>query len=326
MGGTRRCSITVPVSRDTPEPERTIEVVFEGSPTRLDRFVATLEEIASRSAAERLISEGNVRVNGTVRDKAWMLRAGDRVEVRIPAPEPSGLVPYEIDLDVRYEDEDLMVICKPAGLVTHPAYGHANDTLVNALIARNERLSTIGGEIRPGIVHRLDKDTSGLMLVARNDAAHLALSRALKERRIKRNYLALTCGVIHRSRFEVRAPIGKHRGTFKKMAVDALKGKDAATIFTVRETFERFTLVEASLLTGRTHQIRVHLSSIGHPVAGDPLYGGLKCAKELPLSRLFLHAWRLEFEHPRTGVPLAFEDTLPEELERVLAFLRGEGR
>lgn len=289
---------------------------------RLDVYLASTDAVPSRSAAQRLIAGGWVRVNGEVATKRHVVRPGERIDVYLPPEEPGELTPEPMPLDIRYEDEHLIVLAKPAGLVVHPARGHDSGTLVHALLAHTDELGSQSGEDRPGIVHRLDKDTSGLMLVAKTDAAHVALARQLKDRHIKRCYLALACGVIHRGRFEVRAPIGRHRGEFRKMAVDTLRGKEAATVFTVLERFARFTLVEASLKTGRTHQIRVHLSSIGHPVAGDPLYGGIKCARDLPLERLFLHAYRLEFAHPTTGKPMSFEDELPPELAHVVGHLR----
>lgn len=288
---------------------------------RLDLFLTKIPEIHSRSFAEKLISEGLVEVEGARKPKSYKLKQGEKVVVTIPPPIEFKITPFEIEIDIKYEDNDVIVISKPSGLVTHPSPGHWNDTLVNALYSKAKSLSQIGGVVRAGIVHRLDKDTSGLMVVAKNNNAHLSLTHQLKERKVKRHYLALTCGAILRSKFEVRAPIKRHRKYFQKMAIDLEKGKEAITCFKVKKLYQRFTLVEASLLTGRTHQIRVHLSSIGHPVAGDPLYGGIRCARGLSLERLFLHAVYLEFRHPRTGETMMFKEELPVELQKVLNVL-----
>lgn len=303
------------------EDKKVIEAIVREGGERLDVFLTTFPEIRSRSHAEKLIIEGYVLVNGKLKDKSYRVKPGDKVTVTIPPPKVFELIPYDIDLDIRYKDDDIVVLSKPSGLVTHYSPGHLNDTLVNALIAKVGRLSTIGGPTRPGIVHRLDKDTSGLMVVAKSDKAHLFLSRRIKERKVKRTYMALACGNIYRTEFVVQAPIGKHRTEFQKMTVDFNRGKTAITYFEVVKNYRGYTLLKATLGTGRTHQIRVHLSTMGHPIAGDPIYGGIKYARPLPLSRLFLHAILLEFEHPTTGKWMRFEDKLPQELQRVVDYL-----
>lgn len=302
--------------------EKTIEVIVKEDGKRLDVFLSSLTGVRSRSYAEKLVSDGYVLINGKEKDKSYRVRLGDKVTVNIPLPQIFELVPYEIDLDIRYEDDDVVVLSKPSGLVTHSSPGHWDDTLVNALIAKVNHLSTLGGPTRPGIVHRLDKDTSGLMVIAKSDDAHLFLSRKIKERKVKRTYITLVCGNIYRSEFIVQAPIGKHRTQFQKMTVDFNRGKSAVTTFEVVKNYQGYTLLKAALGTGRTHQIRVHLSTLGHPVAGDPIYGGIRCARRLPLSRLFLHAVLLEFEHPTTGKVVRLEDELPLELQTVVEHLK----
>lgn len=304
--------------------EKIIEITAEVDNVRLDAFLASLPDIPSRSFAEKLIIEDRVTVDGRLRDKAYRLRPGQRVRVVIPPEKVSGLEPYHIPLKIVYEDEYLLVVSKPSGLVVHPSHGHKNDTLVNALVAHGVRLSGLGGVTRPGIVHRLDKDTSGLMLVAKTDEAHKFLAGKIKERKVKRQYLTLACGNIYRSRFEVRAPITRHRQDFSRMTVDFNRGKFAFTYFDVIKVYNGFTYLKATLGTGRTHQIRVHLATIGHPVAGDPIYGGLKCARPLPLNRLFLHATAIEFEHPATGKIMTFNEPLPPELQKVIDFLEAQ--
>lgn len=301
--------------------EKIIEIIAEVEDVRLDAFLATLPDIPSRSFAEKLIIEEKVTVDGRLRDKSYRLKPGQKVRVVIPPEKETGLEPYHIPIKIVYEDEHLLVVSKPSGLVVHPSHGHKNDTLVNALIAHGVKLSSLGGLTRPGIVHRLDKDTSGLMLVAKTNEAHLFLAGRIRERKVKRQYLTLACGNIYRSRFEVRAPITRHRQDFSRMTVDFNRGKIAYTYFDVIKVYNGFTYLKATLGTGRTHQIRVHLATIGHPVAGDPIYGGLKCARPLPLKRLFLHATAIEFEHPVTRKIMTFTEPLPQELQEVIDFL-----
>lgn len=308
------------------EKEKTIEITAEVENIRLDAFLAGLPDIPSRSFAEKLIIEERVTVDGRVRDKSYRVKPGQRVRVIIPPEEESKLEPYDFPVKIVYEDEHLLVVSKPSGLVVHPSHGHKNDTLVNALIARGIKLSGLGGITRPGIVHRLDKDTSGLMLVAKTNEAHMFLAGRIKERKVKRQYLTLACGNIYRSRFEVRAPITRRRQDFSRMTVDFNRGKYAYTYFDVIKLYGGFTYLKATLGTGRTHQIRVHLSTIGHPVAGDPIYGGIKCARALPLNRLFLHATALEFEHPATRKIMQFSEPLPEELQQVIDYLERQNQ
>lgn len=291
---------------------------------RLDVILASFDEIPSRSFAEKLILENRVFVNGRLRNKSYRPRPGEKIEVFLPPEKEVELVPYDYKVPVVYEDEHIIVVNKPSGLVVHPAYGHYNDTLVNALVGMGVKLSSIGAPLRPGVVHRLDKDTSGLMVLAKTDEAHARLVQMLKSREIKRVYLTLACGNIYRSRFSVEAPITRHRNEIVKMTVDFERGKYALTHFEVLKNYCRFTYLRATLATGRTHQIRVHLSSLGHPVAGDSLYGGIKCSRNLPLERLFLHAARLEFYHPVNGKYLSLESPLPDELQRVIDFLESE--
>ncbi len=293
---------------------------------RLDVFLALQKEISSRSFAQRLIEEGLVRVNNDKVTKNHRLTEGEFVSLKIPPPRLLSLIPEEIPLDIFYEDKDVVVLSKPAGMVVYPAHGHPSGTLVNALLAQIKDLSGIGGVLRPGIVHRLDKNTSGLMMVAKNDKTHRILSNELKERKVKRFYLALVHGVVEVDSGTIDAPIGRSLQERKKMAVTERKSREARTTFKVKQRFRQHTLLEAKLETGRTHQIRVHMRYINHPVVGDFTYGYKKREKNLGLSRQFLHAYRLEFIHPTSGEKLAFKDKLPEELENVLRYLQDHER
>jgi 23S rRNA pseudouridine1911/1915/1917 synthase len=313
-------------------PGRTDLVVAEGEEARLDVLVADRLGI-SRSRAARLIEEGRVMLNGAEPRKRDRPVAGDRITVEVPPPEPSPLQPEDIPLDIVYEDSDLLVVNKPAGMVVHPAPGHRSGTLVNALLHRVQDLSGIGGVLRPGIVHRLDRDTSGLMLVAKHDDAHRALSAALKARRIRREYLAACWGHLAEDRMTVDAPIGRHRRDRKRMAV-VEGGRRARTRFRRLERWEAADLLRVRLETGRTHQIRVHLLHLGHPVVGDPIYAAGRergfsgdarlWARELArrTPRLFLHATELRFEHPTDGRSLRFRAPLPDDLAGVAAWAR----
>jgi 23S rRNA pseudouridine1911/1915/1917 synthase len=298
-----------------------IDFVVDTEGLRLDVIVASFEEIPSRSFAEKLILEGRVLVNGRVVSKSYRPKPGEKIEVYLPKEKEAVLEPYDFPVKIVFEDEHIVVVEKPSGLVVHPAYGHYNDTLVNALVAMKIQLSPIGAPLRPGVVHRLDKDTSGLMILAKTADSHIELTRAIKERRVKRTYTALACGNIYRSRFSVEAPITRHRNEFVRMTICYERGKYAITHFEVLRQYQNFTLLKAVLGTGRTHQIRVHLASFGHPIARDPIYGGLKCARALPLNRLFLHACELEFSHPVNGKLLKFKSELPEDLKKALEFL-----
>ncbi len=302
---------------------------------RIDVLVAELEHIPSRGVAQKLIERNCVRVNGQTVTKRYKVRGGEKLRVEIPPMEPSELEAEDVDLDVRFEDSDMIVLSKPAGMVVHPAHGHWSGTLVNALLGHADDLGTLAGEERPGIVHRLDKDTSGLMLVAKNDESQAALSSAIRQRLVERRYLALVHGRIAPDTGLVDAPIGRHPKDPRKMWVtDARGSKQAVTSFTVLERFEAgarddgYTLIECKLQTGRTHQIRVHAAFIEHAVVGDQLYGRCKAKEDLGLTRQFLHAYRLGLEHPVTSEMMLFTDALPEDLATALRSLadRSEGR
>ena len=308
-----------------PPAEQRIELVAgDEAGDRLDTWLAARLDV-SRSRAAQLIQEGRVTLNGAAPRKRDRPAPGDRVEVVIPPPEPSALTPEAIPLTIVHQDEDLLVIDKPPGLVVHPAPGNPTGTLVNALLHAVDDLSGIGGVLRPGIVHRLDKDTSGLMIVAKHDRAHRRLSAALKRREIHRGYLTVSWGHLEQDRQTVDAAVARSRRDRKKMAV-AEEGRRAVTHFRRLERWLAADLLAAELETGRTHQIRVHLAHIGHPVVGDPVYGGGGArgisgtargwARELQsrTPRQFLHAARLVFEHPRTSERMEFEAALPPDL------------
>lgn len=288
---------------------------------RVDHVLAGRAGIVSRTAAQRLIAGGHVTINEKVCSKHDVVHAGDLVTYEVPPPRETGVCPEPIDLDIRYEDADLIVVSKPAGLVVHPSHGHDSGTLVNALLHHCPDLSGIGGEKRPGIVHRLDRDTSGLMLVAKNDTAHVELARQLKRHEIERTYVALARGNVPMDEGIVDAPVGRSPRDRKKMAV-TVNGRVARTRFRVIERLKGYTLLELSLETGRTHQIRVHLAHIGHPVAGDLQYGPSRQTKDLGLERQFLHAIRLDFKHPRTHEAMSISDELPESLSTALEAAR----
>jgi len=287
----------------------------------------------SRTRVQRLIADGWVHVDGATPMKSDPVEPGSRIEVLVPAPQPVEAVPEDIPLQVIHEDHDLLVVDKVAGMVVHPAPGHPRGTLVNALLHHVEDLSGIGGRLRPGIVHRLDRDTSGLLVVAKTDEAHHALSDALRRRRVKRLYLAAVWGHLPESPLDVDAPIGRSRTNRKRMAVVA-EGRHALTRLRVRERWESAELLDVALGTGRTHQIRVHAAHLGHPVVGDDLYGpgwerGMSgpdqgWARELArrTPRQFLHATRLAFKHPTTKVEMRFHSPLPDDLERVAEWAR----
>ena len=300
---------------------------------RVDRFVADVTGL-SRSHVQKLISAGNLTSDGVPLRANSMVGAGTPLQLVVPEPEPLDLPPApEIDLRIVYEDADLLIIDKPSGLVVHPSPGHSDGTLVNALLAHGgaEAFGGIAGVRRPGIVHRLDRDTSGLLMVARTDAAQASLMAQLKARRVKKTYLALVLGEVAASVGRIEAPVGRDPRHRTRMAVTA-EGRASTTGYRVRERFAGWTLLELDLVTGRTHQIRVHLDAIGHPIAGDPLYGtGTSRRGPDPagppggtLDRLFLHSWRLELTSPSTGGLIRAEAPLPDELERVLDGLRAE--
>lgn len=272
---------------------------------RLDVFAAEAAGV-TRSRAGALIREGRVCVDGAAQAKAgFRLKGGASVRVEVPEAAPATAQPEDIDLDIVYQDADVAVVFKPSGMVVHPAAGNESGTLVNALLAKLDNLSGIGGEIRPGIVHRIDKDTSGLLLVAKNDMAHLSLSEQIRAHTVQRAYRAIVIGGFREAEGTVEGPIGRHPTDRKRMAI-VPGGREAATYWTVLEPLRGATLIEARLTTGRTHQIRVHMASIGHPVLGDPVYGPKKLPYPVTGGQL-LHAFRIGFEHPRTGERMLFE-------------------
>ncbi len=297
---------------------------------RLDVYLSRRDPTLSRSQARRLIDDGDALVDGKAVRASHRLRPGEKVSLRKPPPVPSEIVPEEIPLDIRYEDDAILVVDKPAGMVVHPAAGNFRGTLVNALQFHCRHLSGIGGVMRPGIVHRLDKGTSGLMVIAKSDEAHRHLSEQFKRRLVSKHYTALVHGNVRQDEGLVDAPVGRHPVERKKMSTSSRRGKAALTRWKVLERFGAFTLLEAKIETGRTHQIRVHLGALGHPVVGDSVYGGSKRIVESPalravlkkLSRQALHAGRLSFAHPVTGEEMTFESPLPEDIAEVCEVLR----
>ncbi len=300
-------------------PDRIVFLTFEHGGERLDKAITAALPELSRTRVQRLIKGAYVTVSGAVARASYRLEPGDRVVVRIPPPEPSQIGPEAIPLDIIYEDADVLVINKPAGMVVHPAHGHTSGTLVNAILAHCPELEGVGGEQRPGIVHRLDKDTSGLIVVAKNDRAQRDLQRQFKTRLVSKRYLALVEGRPVPDQGLIEAPIGRDRAHRQRMAV-VRAGRDAVTRYQVVETFADYTLVEAEPVTGRTHQVRLHLAFLGHPVVGDRVYGRRK--QRLEIGRQFLHASRLTLTLPGTGERATFTAPLPPELEAVLTELR----
>ena len=284
---------------------------------RSDAFLARSVPDLTRSAAQKLLEQGMVKRKGTPLKKNDRLSAGEELELTLPDPEPLDVVPQNIPLDVVYEDEDVIVVNKPVGLVVHPAPGHPDGTLVNALLYHcGDSLSGVNGVLRPGIVHRIDRDTSGLIIAAKNDRAHLALAQQLQDHSLARTYEAVTVGGLKEDEGTVDAPIGRHPVDRKKMAIDRKNGKRAVTHYTVLGRYPGYTHVECRLETGRTHQIRVHMASIGHPLLGDVVYGS---KKPWPgLAGQCLHARKLRFVHPSTGKLVEVECPLPQWFETVL--------
>lgn len=284
---------------------------------RIDSWLSGKLEEYSRSYVQRLCLDGNVFVNGKTVKANFKLKTGDKVAVRIPEAEVLDVVAEEIPLDIVFEDEHIIVINKPKGMVVHPAAGNYSGTLVNALMKHcGDSLSDINGVIRPGIVHRIDKDTSGLLVVAKNNQAHEFLSKKLKTHDIKREYIALVEGIIYENTGKIDAPIGRHPVERKKMSVNTKTGRNAVTHFKVLERFPEATYLELKLETGRTHQIRVHMSYIHHPVIGDEVYGRRK--QRFDTQGQVLHALRLQFEHPATGELLQFETPVPDYFKQLL--------
>ena len=291
---------------------------------RLDAYLARTVENLTRSAVQKLIDEGCVLRNGKAAKKNEKLNPGDEITLTIPEPKEVDIAPTEMTLDIVYEDEDVLVINKPKGLVVHPAAGHSDDTLVNGLLfAKGDQLSGINGELRPGIVHRIDKDTSGLLAVAKNDFAHRMLASQLKDHTMARTYEAIVCGSFREDSGTVNAPIGRHPSDRKKMCVTERNSKDAVTHWEVVARYRGYTHVRCRLETGRTHQIRVHMAHIGHPILGDAIYGHKK--PELGQSSQCLHAGALCFQHPRDQRPVMVFAPLPEYFTQVIEKLERMG-
>lgn len=298
-----------------------IIVKKEPSDTRVDKYLSSELNNMTRSSIQRLIKAENVKVNGITVDKSYILRLGDIIDICLPKSVSYDVIAQDIPLDIFYEDDDLLVVNKPQNMVVHPAAGNRDGTLVNALLYHCEdNLSGINGVIRPGIVHRIDKDTSGLLIVAKSDIAHIDLARQIKEHSFKRVYHTIVSGNIKEDSGTISAPIGRHSINRKKMTVTDKNSKAATTHFKVLERFGRYTYLECRLQTGRTHQIRVHLSSLDHPVVGDNLYGSSK--NEFSLKGQCLHAKMIGFTHPITMQYLEFDSELPTHFKMVLTKLR----
>ena len=294
----------------------------------MDQHLAAVFPDISRARLKALIDSGLARVDGKPAKPSRRLRGGERVELALPPPAPTGLLPQDIPLNVLYEDDDIIVLDKQAGMVVHPGAGHWEGTLVNALLHRVRDLAGVGAELRAGLVHRLDKDTSGCLVVAKNEPALVALQAAFKSRRVQKTYLTIVLGrPVERATLSTL--YGRHPVDRKRFTGKVKVGKPAETAFAVRERFAGAALLEVQLKTGRTHQIRVHLGEAGHPILGDALYGKRRGATprmtlvQRELGRQALHAWKLEFAHPRSGLPLSFEAPIPGDFRRALEALRG---
>jgi 23S rRNA pseudouridine1911/1915/1917 synthase len=302
---------------------------------RLDVMLAEQQSLLTRSQAQKAIKDHRVWVNQLVQKASYHVRSGEQVEVALTESVPSISQPEPLPLDIVYEDQSLVVVHKPAGMVVHPACGNYTGTLVNALLYHCKNLSGIGGVLRPGIVHRLDKGTSGIMVVAKNDPAHQELSGQFKEHSIRRHYQAIVCGTMAQNTGTIKTLIGRHPIDRKRMSTAPRKGRQAITHWEVKESFPGMTLLEVRLETGRTHQVRVHLASLGHPIVGDSVYGGTKRLKELPahtlrqvirsISRPLLHAGYLQFIHPETGAAMEFAVPPPADFMKVIELLRAAG-
>lgn len=297
-------------------------LVGEEADERVDSYIAKELEEVSRSYIQKIIKDGMVTINGEKVKTKYKVNQGDKIVIKMPEPKELEVKVENIPINIVYEDDDIAIVNKPQGMVVHPAPGNYSGTLVNALLYHLENLSSINGVIRPGIVHRIDKDTSGLLMIAKTNLAHLGLSEQLKEHTITRKYYALVDENIKEEKGTIKAPIGRHPVDRKKMTVVEKNGRDAVTHFKVLERFKEYTLIEAQLETGRTHQIRVHMSYIKHPLVGDPLYGSKK--QKFNLKGQLLHAKVIGFIHPRTGEYLEFESSLPEHFAKILNALRSK--
>ncbi len=303
------------------------------SEKRLDFFVSSTIPDCSRSLASSLIQDGIIKVNDIVKKPGYKIKPGEVITGYIPCPEEPVFEPEPIQLNIIHEDDHIIVLNKQAGIVVHPAPGHYSGTLVNGLLFHCPDLKHINGELRPGIVHRLDKDTTGVLVVAKNHQSHLQLASLFKDRKIEKRYLAIVYGIMKEDTGSITKPIGRHPSDRKKMSTNSRHPRTAETAWKIKERFEGFTLLEVSIKTGRTHQIRVHCSSIHHPVVGDQVYGGKKAIKgfvqkkealELikPMSRQMLHAQSLSFNHPVTGEKMRFKAPLPDDMEELIRGLR----
>lgn len=283
---------------------------------RLDMYIAKEKKELSRTTIKRLLEDGDILVNGRMQKASYKPEAGDKIQINMPEVVETKLVAQDIPVPVIYEDKDIIVVNKPKGMVVHPANGNPDGTLVNAILAMcKDSLSGIGGEIRPGIVHRLDKDTSGLLIIAKNDLAHMNMSKQIQDRKVIKKYIALVRGTVPENEATIDMPIARSQKDRKKMAVDK-NGKEAVTHLKVLARYDKYTLLEIKIDTGRTHQIRVHMSYIGHPVIGDEVYSNGK--NEFGVKGQMLHAKYLEFTHPITGKDIKLEAPLPEYFEEVL--------
>ena len=309
-----------PLQPSLSDDKRTVPVSPSEVGQRLDRYLTTILSDLSRTTVQQLITNGSTLVNGKKSKPGYMLRDGDEIQISStePAIDAVPARPTAMHLDIVYEDPDLLVVNKPAGMVVHPALGHYDDTLVNALLAYLPALQEADKTLRPGIVHRLDKDTSGLIIVAKNARAQAALLDQMQRHAIIKRYLALVDGNVALDQGSIDAPIGRDPRHRQQMAVTAVGSREARTHFKVLERYARHTLLLLQLETGRTHQIRLHLKAIGHPVMGDPVYGSGNVFKRAPLNRQFLHACQLSFTHPFTGETIALEAPLPADLQAVL--------
>ena len=290
-------------------------VVDNNENIRLDSYIVTKEDL-SRAMVQKLLEENNILVNGSIKKSSYKVKMGDKIDITINKPKESKIEAQDIPVEIVYEDADIIVVNKPKGLVVHPANGNPDGTLVNAIMnICKDSLSGIGGEKRPGIVHRLDKDTSGLLIIAKNDKAHIKMSEQIKNRKVKKIYIALVRGIIKENEATINMPIARSKKDRKKMAVDK-DGKEAVTHFKVLKRYDKYTLLEIKIDTGRTHQIRVHMSEIGHPVIGDEVYSNGK--NEFGVKGQMLHARSLDFEHPITGEKMHLEAEIPEYFKKVI--------
>ncbi len=295
--------------------------VEEGN-IRLDVYISKKKPEMSRTMIQRLIENGDILVNGNKKKLSYKVQLGEKITIKIPQVKEINLKPQKIPVEVVYEDNDIIVVNKPKGMVVHPANGNPDGTLVNAIMAMcKESLSGIGGELRPGIVHRLDKDTSGLLIIAKNDKAHIEMSNQIKSREVKKIYIALVRGIVAEDEATIDMPIGRSTKDRKKMAV-VKNGKQAITHFKVLKRYQKYTLLEIKIDTGRTHQIRVHLSEIGHPIVGDRIYSNGK--NDFGVEGQMLHAKSLDFKHPITGEKMHLEAELPKYFKEIINTLNKE--